>query len=94
VVTPAAFLATMANKRLTVLVHGYDNERLDVLDSYATIAPCGLYEVLRRAGDTVAAATATLSAVGATLAVSASHRRAATVPLRCLLIGMGERQHG
>jgi hypothetical protein len=37
VVTPAAFLATMANKRLTVLVHGYNNERLDVLDSYATI---------------------------------------------------------
>ena len=37
VITPAAFLEAMAHKRITVLVHGYNNERLDVLDSYRTI---------------------------------------------------------
>jgi esterase/lipase superfamily enzyme len=37
VITPAAFLEAMAQKRITVLVHGYNNERLDVLGSYRTI---------------------------------------------------------
>jgi esterase/lipase superfamily enzyme len=37
VITPVAFLEAMAHKRITVLVHGYNNERLDVLDSYRTI---------------------------------------------------------
>ena len=37
VVTPAAFLGAMGQKRIMVLVHGYNNERLDVLDSYGTI---------------------------------------------------------
>ena len=37
VITPAAFLGAMAQKRITVLVHGYNNERLDVLASYRTI---------------------------------------------------------
>jgi len=37
VITPAAFLQAMAQKRITVLVHGYNNERLDVLASYRTI---------------------------------------------------------
>jgi esterase/lipase superfamily enzyme len=36
-ITPAAFVEAMAHKRLTVLVHGYNNERLDVLDAYRTI---------------------------------------------------------
>ena len=36
-VTPATFLAAMAGKRVTVLVHGYNNEQQDVLDSYRTI---------------------------------------------------------
>ena len=33
VITPAAFLEALAHKRITVLVHGYNNERLDVLGS-------------------------------------------------------------
>jgi esterase/lipase superfamily enzyme len=37
VIPPADFLAALAQKRLTALVHGYNNERLDVLDSYRTI---------------------------------------------------------
>jgi esterase/lipase superfamily enzyme len=37
VIMPAAFLEAMAQKRITVLVHGYNNERLDVLGSYRTI---------------------------------------------------------
>lgn len=37
VITPATFLEAMAQKRITVLVHGYNNERLDVLGSYRTI---------------------------------------------------------
>jgi esterase/lipase superfamily enzyme len=37
VIPSADFLAALAHKRLTVLVHGYNNERLDVLDSYRTI---------------------------------------------------------
>jgi esterase/lipase superfamily enzyme len=37
VITPDAFLAALAHKRVTVLVHGYNNERLDVLASYRTI---------------------------------------------------------
>lgn len=36
-VAPATFLAAMAGKRVTVLVHGYNNEQRDVLDSYRTI---------------------------------------------------------
>ena len=36
-VAPATFLQTMAGKRVTVLVHGYNNEQRDVLDSYRTI---------------------------------------------------------
>jgi esterase/lipase superfamily enzyme len=36
-VPPAVFLAAMAGKRVTVLVHGYNNEQRDVLDSYRTI---------------------------------------------------------
>ncbi len=36
-VPPANFLAAMAGKRVTVLVHGYNNEQRDVLDSYRTI---------------------------------------------------------
>ena len=36
-VPPATFLAAMAGKRVTVLVHGYNNEQQDVLDSYGTI---------------------------------------------------------
>jgi esterase/lipase superfamily enzyme len=36
-VAPAAFLAAMARKRITLLVHGYNNERQDVLNSYGTI---------------------------------------------------------
>lgn len=36
-VQPATFLAAMAGKRVTVLVHGYNNEQRDVLDSYRTI---------------------------------------------------------
>jgi esterase/lipase superfamily enzyme len=36
-VPPAVFLAAMAGKRVTVLVHGYNNEQSDVLDSYRTI---------------------------------------------------------
>ena len=36
-VPPATFLAAMAGKRVTVLVHGYNNEQQDVLDSYRTI---------------------------------------------------------
>lgn len=36
-VAPAAFLQELANKRVTVLVHGYNNEELDVIDSYKTI---------------------------------------------------------
>ena len=37
VITPAAFLEAMAHKRLTVLVHGYNNERRDILDAYRAI---------------------------------------------------------
>jgi esterase/lipase superfamily enzyme len=37
VITPTAFLEALAHKRLTLLVHGYNNERLDVLASYRTI---------------------------------------------------------
>jgi Alpha/beta hydrolase of unknown function (DUF900) len=37
VLTPAAFAEALAHKRITVLVHGYNNERLDVLGSYRTI---------------------------------------------------------
>jgi esterase/lipase superfamily enzyme len=36
-VTSATFLQSMANKRLMVLVHGYNTDRLDLLDSYGTI---------------------------------------------------------
>jgi esterase/lipase superfamily enzyme len=36
-VPPATFLAAMAGKRVTVLIHGYNNEQRDVLDSYRTI---------------------------------------------------------
>jgi hypothetical protein len=36
-VPPAVFLNAMAGKRITVLVHGYNNEQRDVLDSYGTI---------------------------------------------------------
>jgi len=36
-VPPANFLSSMAGKRVTVLVHGYNNEQRDVLDSYNTI---------------------------------------------------------
>jgi esterase/lipase superfamily enzyme len=36
-VTPATFLQAIAGKRVMVLVHGYNNDRLDVLDSYGTI---------------------------------------------------------
>ncbi|MBA2593085.1 MAG: alpha/beta hydrolase [Gammaproteobacteria bacterium] len=37
VIAPAAFLQAMAQKRITVVVHGYNNERLDVVASYRTI---------------------------------------------------------
>ena len=37
VITRTAFLEALAHKRITVLVHGYNNERLDVLGSYRTI---------------------------------------------------------
>jgi esterase/lipase superfamily enzyme len=37
VITPTAFVEALAHKRITVLVHGYNNERLDVLGSYRTI---------------------------------------------------------
>ena len=37
IVSPSDFLAELARKRVTVLVHGYNNEPLDVLRSYATI---------------------------------------------------------
>ena len=37
VIAPATFLEALAHKRIMVLVHGYNNERLDVLDSYRTI---------------------------------------------------------
>ena len=36
-VTAPVFLGAMAGKRVVVLVHGYNNERLDVLASYGTI---------------------------------------------------------
>lgn len=36
-VPPATFLAEMAGKRVTVLVHGYNNEQNDVMESYGTI---------------------------------------------------------
>jgi esterase/lipase superfamily enzyme len=36
-VPPATLLGAMAGKRVTVLVHGYNNEQRDVLDSYRTI---------------------------------------------------------
>jgi esterase/lipase superfamily enzyme len=36
-VPPATFLQAMAGKRVTVLIHGYNNEQRDVLDSYGTI---------------------------------------------------------
>ena len=36
-VTSATFLQAIAGKRVMVLVHGYNNDRLDVLDSYGTI---------------------------------------------------------
>jgi hypothetical protein len=36
-VAPAAFLQSMAGKRVMVLVHGYNTDRLDLLDSYGTI---------------------------------------------------------
>jgi esterase/lipase superfamily enzyme len=37
VVHPSAFVQEVAGKRLTVLVHGYNNEELDVVKSYGTI---------------------------------------------------------
>ena len=37
VITPVTFLEALAHKRLTVLVHGYNNERLDILAAYRTI---------------------------------------------------------
>ena len=37
VVSQGDFLKAVASKRLTVLVHGYNNEELDVLKSYSTI---------------------------------------------------------
>lgn len=37
IIDPAAFLNALAGKRVTVLVHGYNNERLDVLSSYKSI---------------------------------------------------------
>jgi esterase/lipase superfamily enzyme len=36
-VPQAAFLDELAGKRVTVLIHGYNNEELDVLKSYSTI---------------------------------------------------------
>jgi esterase/lipase superfamily enzyme len=36
-VTSATFLQAITGKRVMVLVHGYNNDRLDVLDSYGTI---------------------------------------------------------
>ena len=36
-VTQAAFLQELAGKRVTVMIHGYNNEELDVLKSYSTI---------------------------------------------------------
>jgi esterase/lipase superfamily enzyme len=36
-VTPAAFRNALAGRRVTVLVHGYNNERFDVLSSYRSI---------------------------------------------------------
>ncbi len=36
-VQPSVFLGAMAGKKVTVLVHGYNNEQRDVLDSYRTI---------------------------------------------------------
>jgi esterase/lipase superfamily enzyme len=36
-VAPATFLQSMSGKRVTVLVHGYNNEQRDVIDSYRTI---------------------------------------------------------
>ena len=36
-VAPATFLQTVAGKRVTILIHGYNNEQRDVLDSYRTI---------------------------------------------------------
>ncbi len=36
-VSTTAFVNAMAGKRLTVLIHGYNNERLDVLASYRAI---------------------------------------------------------
>jgi len=36
-VPPATLLQAMAGKRVTVLVHGYNNEQRDVIDSYRTI---------------------------------------------------------
>jgi esterase/lipase superfamily enzyme len=36
-VTSATFLQSMAGKRVMVLVHGYNTDRLDLLDSYGTI---------------------------------------------------------
>jgi esterase/lipase superfamily enzyme len=36
-VQPAEFLQAIANKRITVLVHGYNNEEHDVIASYKTI---------------------------------------------------------
>jgi esterase/lipase superfamily enzyme len=37
VVQPAEFLHELANTRVTILVHGYNNEELDVVSSYRTI---------------------------------------------------------
>ena len=37
VVPSSDFLAELAGRRVTVLVHGYNNEELDVIKSYATI---------------------------------------------------------
>jgi esterase/lipase superfamily enzyme len=37
VVTQTEFLRELQGKRVTVLVHGYNNEELDVVDSYKTI---------------------------------------------------------
>ena len=37
VITPVAFLEAMAHKRITVLVHGYNNERRDIIDAYRAI---------------------------------------------------------
>ncbi|MGH8522916.1 MAG: hypothetical protein ACREXY_01440 [Gammaproteobacteria bacterium] len=51
VITPAAFLGAMAQKRITVLVHGYNNERLD-LNTHSLGAHVA-FEALREASSQV-----------------------------------------